>query len=213
MNIAESLRNLESVFLPDPRRKDVSIEYLHSKLADLNLNEKVPEGIAIQFETAKNLFLYSWFVHRFHHVADLHALTTLEFALKTRFDELNIEYWPQASLWKYLGKAGKYGIITAEDVPGYYEYAQHKAKQRTFQKILQRMIEEKLTELEYDYNDVSPESADFNPDHLSNTFNNLAETRNIFAHGTTSLFQPTFNVLELTQALINAIYSRESNET
>lgn len=206
MNTAESLRSLENLTRPDPRRKGGSIEYLHSMLEKLKLNKNVPEGITIQFETAKNLFLYSWFVHRFHHVADLHALTTLELALKTRFDELEIEYWSKANLWKYLSKAEKNGLITKEDVPGYYEYAKHKAKERHLYKNLQRMIEENLTELEYDESKVLLEEDDFNPNHLSDTFNSLYDLRNDFAHGTTALLTPNFGILNLTKSLINAIY-------
>jgi len=46
------------------------------------LNDTVPEKIREHFETTKNLLLYSWFVYRFIPVAEFHAATTLEYALK-----------------------------------------------------------------------------------------------------------------------------------
>ena len=36
------------------------------------------------FDTARNLLIYSWFVYRFNQVAELHAFSSLEFALKTK---------------------------------------------------------------------------------------------------------------------------------
>jgi len=50
------------------------------------LNDTVPEKIREHFETTKNLLLYSWFVYRFIPVAEFHAATTLEYALKERTD-------------------------------------------------------------------------------------------------------------------------------
>lgn len=211
MNIAESLRNLESVALPDPRRKDLSIEYLHSKLAELNLNERVPEDIAIQFETAKNLFLYSYFVYRFHHVADLQAIASLELALKTKLDELNIQYWPTCGLAKLLSKAQESGLIRVEDIPGYFESALRRAKQRHFFDTIQKMHDEGLEFLEVDESKVVPDLDDYDLNYLEKTFINLKEIRNIFAHGATTLFSPNLNILTLTKTLINTLYKPEQS--
>lgn len=206
MNEAEILRSPENILLPDPRRKNMSIESLHSKLSKIDLNPNIPEVISIQFETAKNLFLYSWFVHRFHHISDLQAIATLELALKSRFDELKIEYWSRATLWKYLDKAVSHDLIVPEDIPGYFESARNKAKQRNFKEQLKRLIDENLKELEYDESEVLPVLKDFNPNQLSDTFANLVQARNTFAHGTTTLLIPNLNILLLTKSLINALY-------
>src|SRR2546421_1491502 len=55
---------------------------LHADVADLNLNANVPDDVVIQFDTARNLFVYSWFSLRFVQVAQRHAYSTVEFALK-----------------------------------------------------------------------------------------------------------------------------------
>lgn len=198
MSILESLQTLENVMLPDSRRKHITLDYLHSELSKIELSKSVPEEITIQFETAKNLFLYSWFVYRFHHIADLQAIAALELALKTKFDELKIEYRPEAGLWKHL--------ITIEDIPGYFELAKHKARQRHLKKNLRKVIEENLEELKFDESAVLPEEVDFDPNYLNDAFTNLRELRNEYAHGTTALLTPNFGILNLTKSLINAIY-------
>lgn len=166
----------------------------------------MPEGIAIQFETAKNLFLYSWFVHRFHHIADLQAVATLELSLKTKFDELNIQYRPNCGLAKLLDKAEENLLIKSEDIPGYLESASRRAKHRHFFNTLQRMHEEDLDELEIDESKIVAEPEDFDLNYLKSTFLNLKEIRNIFAHGATALLFPSLNILTLTRALINTLY-------
>ncbi len=57
----------------------------HEALAQLVLNDAVPAGVRVHFETAKNLLLYSWFCYRFMQVAELHALGALEMALRRTF--------------------------------------------------------------------------------------------------------------------------------
>ena len=65
-------------------QRPITLEDQYKLVETLNLHDGVPEDICIHFETAKNLFLYSWFVYRFGAVAEYHSLITLEFALKTR---------------------------------------------------------------------------------------------------------------------------------
>lgn len=206
INRAESLRSLENLTLPDPRRKEVKIDILQAELAILKLNDNVPEGIAIQFETAKNLFLYSYFVYRFHHIADLQAIATLELSLKTKLDELNIQYRPNCGLAKLLDKAEENLLITTEDIPGYFESATRRAKQRHFYKMIQKMHEENLESLEIDESGIAPAPEDYDIDYLKTTFFNLREIRNIFAHGSTSILFPNLNILILTRSLINTLY-------
>jgi hypothetical protein len=44
----------------------------------------VPAPIREHFNTGKNLLLYAWFVYRFIPVAELHAYSTVEMALRER---------------------------------------------------------------------------------------------------------------------------------
>jgi hypothetical protein len=86
----ESLRTPGSALAPDSRStmfsiigsRPMTLEDRHSWVAAYRLDRNIPEAIRIHFETAKNLYLYAWFVYRFHNVAEQQALTTLEFALR-----------------------------------------------------------------------------------------------------------------------------------
>lgn len=97
MSDSDLLRTPSTVCTPDSRspkltfltNQPLTIEYQHEAIVEIVLHQNVPEDIRIQFETTKNLYLYAWFVFRFYPVAELHAYTCLEFALRARFgDEL-----------------------------------------------------------------------------------------------------------------------------
>ncbi|MCF8078613.1 MAG: hypothetical protein K9K88_04950 [Desulfobacterales bacterium] len=96
----EELKSLSGIFEPDIRstawfisepesgkQRKIAIEDHHKWISEIALVKSVPEKIRDHFETAKNLLLYSWFVYRFAPVAERHALTSLEFALKEYFGE------------------------------------------------------------------------------------------------------------------------------
>lgn len=68
------------------------INYLHDQLSPLLLNSKIPEDIRIEFEAAKNVFLYSHFSYRLTNISAQIALGVLEKFLKFHLNEnLNIE--------------------------------------------------------------------------------------------------------------------------
>ena len=80
---SDLLRTPEKACCPDSRvfalaRVDVrtglirqsNLKDQYAVVGSFLLNSTVPEDIAIQFETAKNLYLYAWFVFRFYPVAE-----------------------------------------------------------------------------------------------------------------------------------------------
>lgn len=93
----EKLKNLEDVMAADERMQhlvvfdDTSGEFRPIALRDLHsvadataLHDGVPEDIQSHFETARNLFVYSWFFYPFNVAAQLQAFSSAEFALKTK---------------------------------------------------------------------------------------------------------------------------------
>lgn len=62
----------------------VTLAQRHADLDTLVLAEAVPEAIREHFNTGRNLLLYAWFVYRFIPVAELHAYSTVEMALRER---------------------------------------------------------------------------------------------------------------------------------
>src|SRR6185436_14808131 len=75
-----------SVCEPDSRQSAFLIQLptIHAQLSAMTLHRGVPLAARQLFETAKNASLYSWFVYRFHQVAELVAYSALELALRAR---------------------------------------------------------------------------------------------------------------------------------
>ncbi len=83
--IEEDFRTPSNVMLPDDRSNLVglnSIEQLHEAIDEYRLDKSIPENIRIQFATAKNLILYSYYVYRFFPIAKHQLFVVLEHAIK-----------------------------------------------------------------------------------------------------------------------------------
>lgn len=84
---ADGLRNVDQLSLPDVRMRHFSVQESdtvraltqddrHAAISTLSLGATVPEEIRTLFDTARNVYLYAWFVYRFHVVAEQYALTS-----------------------------------------------------------------------------------------------------------------------------------------
>jgi len=106
----DTLRPLEKLCEPDERARflvridsrtgrsrPATAADQHGAVIDYRLNSTVPEEVVVHFETAKNLYLYAWFVFRFYPVAEQQALASLEFALRERLIEFVREHKETAS--------------------------------------------------------------------------------------------------------------------
>jgi hypothetical protein len=93
----EELKPLDQIFKPDPRQElfvkvdretgaitPITVEDLHANVEDIRLRDSVPESVRSQFNVARNLFVYSWFVYGFGPASELYAFGALENALKER---------------------------------------------------------------------------------------------------------------------------------
>src|SRR6267378_439361 len=201
------LKPLNEVLLPDPRFEFFAVQSGNSsrpfELADMHgrlnlskLDAIVPEVVRHQFETAKNLVLYSWLVFEFHTIGELQAYASLELALRTRFPEAKQkrrrkgrEIMEPLSLGPLLQMAVKEGVIIAEKLPAWErakfasewyqkEYNLQTGAQRTSAEWLQLVIE-----------------------HIPNFRNNLA-------HGNRRLYlEASLRQLETCSDLINQLFS------
>jgi hypothetical protein len=63
-----------------------SLEQIHADLSALTLHDRVPGGVQQLFETAKNARSYTYYVYRFHQLAEMTAYLALERALKERWN-------------------------------------------------------------------------------------------------------------------------------
>lgn len=189
---ADVLKPLHEVHLPDPRHNAVvkkQIEQLHAPLMRLSLNAAVPSDVQIGFDTARNLFLYSWFVYRFGTSARFQAYATLEYAIKARA--------PKAKLAQLRGLRACFD----------YAIAQKWFKDEGIRQYRRLMrIHNESSYLRESMGEI-PKQAQKLPDEwlqrLKETFPYL---RNAIAHGRPLLLGGDFLVLEMCCDLINQLF-------
>jgi len=56
----------------------------YTLIAGFTLVGTAPDKVRVHFETARNLLLYAWFAYRFIPVAEMHAFSTVEMALRLK---------------------------------------------------------------------------------------------------------------------------------
>lgn len=108
------LRTPETALLPDPRVEVLgrgSLGEHHAVIRAWTLHQGVPSEVREIFETARNLYLYSWFVYRFQPVAWFWSWTAVETALRARAGLVPGE---RGSLAKLLAEAQSKRWIRAE---------------------------------------------------------------------------------------------------
>lgn len=105
-----------SLLSPDPRSQGMTIDDLHSMVRAIELNDSVPAAIRGQFDTARNVFSYAWFVYEFTMLAEQHCYFVLEMALRQRLDpEAKPNTTKSPGLAKLLKAATDRGFLRRED--------------------------------------------------------------------------------------------------
>jgi hypothetical protein len=89
---------------------------LHSMVRGIELDDAVPAAIRDQFDTARNVFAYSWFVYEFTMLAEQHCYFVLEMALRQRLDpEAKPNTTKSLGLAKLLKAATERGYLQRKD--------------------------------------------------------------------------------------------------
>ena len=209
---ADELRNPQNACLPDPRLKNDAPD-MHARwraISALNFNADVPEAVVQHFETAKNVFLYAWFVYRFHMVAEQYVLSTLEFALRERILQENSN-----KLKKHIGSGLKKMLVIAREQawisnkrfePG-FELAQRNAMDRYKNKMIDLMNEHGLSEITLDYSTVEITEEDWSYNWIEHFESILPQLRNEHAHGTSNLYPTVFGTFEIVHNLIEQLFT------
>lgn len=240
------LRSPKDVFDPDPRSsgyevlgtqgfRPKALQDQHEAVAELTLHSGVPAAVVINFETAKNLNLFSWFVYRFHSVARSHAYACLELALKIRFkDDLyahkernrrsvydsKLKSNPQhvkpyqpldkekfhPMLRALLRYAIESGAVKNENFSDWRRKTQVRARYRRDIEAIKKMKASGLSELEIDDSQVEIKDEDRNHDYLDQVLQSVPFLRNEYAHGTTALDNQSLSALRLAAEIINQIF-------
>jgi hypothetical protein len=225
LNSAESLRSPDAAAEPDPRTTMFAGQTLpslavhHRDIEAIQLTIGVPEAVAIQFETARNLYLYAWHVYRFFPVAQSQALFSLELGLRARLpDRLPEPYqrpWQrQPMLAGLLGYAIDQGLVRNEGFRRWHQAAEGRARQRRSMEIFQAMIDQQLGSVEID----EEEAINITPDDQSWDLvkilrKSLPGLRNELAHGSSMLTNQVLGTIELVAEILSQIYVPDSGAT
>jgi hypothetical protein len=229
---SDKLRLPDCVCEPDPRTNlfvyvnkntgEVTpkvIDDQYQAVACFTLNSTVPSNIATHFETAKNLFLYAWFVYRFYPVAEQHVVASLEFALRERLHEFvasEKEKRPKAiepGLKKLLGHAIKEGIVRNENILARERLAKMLAKERySFQKSQEARSAGVDSWIEDD-SEIVVTQEDKDYDWLGDFYEIIPRIRNSYAHGSWHLYPaPVHHTFEMVSEIINQLFPVEPVE-
>lgn len=176
------------------------------------LNDSVPDEVLIHFETAKNLYLYAWFVYRFYPIAEQQALASLEFALRERFPDFVVAEkkkhrmgW-EPGLKQLLGYAIKEGFVRNEDFSTRERWARKRAERRYIYERREEMRRTGINSLEIDPSKAIVTQEDLDFDRLQVFLEVVPTIRNDYAHGSATLKNDVLNSFEFVSEIINQIY-------
>jgi hypothetical protein len=201
------LKALSEITLPDPRievepyrpqgERSLNPADIHERLESFGrLHDKVPERVRTQFEIARNLMLYTYFVFEFQTQAELQAYAALELALRERLGRptrkvkrgKEIKIVP-LMLKELLQKVIAEKLIQSEKLPSFErtnELRKHFAKQR-----------------EYEFEPMSAK------EWLELVQFHITSQRNHLAHGNPHLdLRFSFSQIERCADIINALFPR-----
>jgi hypothetical protein len=220
----EKLRPAAFVCEPDPRStsyvkidlatgasRNIELSDHHEAIAALTLHTGVPEHVVQQFETARNLYLYAWFVYRFYVVAEHHSLACLELALRDRLkDEISagkIDYrGKKPTLQPLLKYAVEQGMVRNEGFEIWRNRGVIRSRARVGMEKLQEMSEKNPDEMTWDESDIEVTPEDLDWDYVSGLVDFLPKLRNEYAHGSTNLHNLTLNSIQIVSEIINQLY-------
>lgn len=225
----DGFRTPEHLCDPDPRTRSFvrvdnksgvirslsSVDQFES-VAEYALSDAVPDKVRIPFDTARNLYLYAWFVYRFYNVAEQQVFACLEMALRERLkDEMPLpeDYWPKKrigqppSLRPMLRYVIDRGYIQNEGFRTWRNRGIIRARQRYEMEKLQEMRQKELESIQMDYSEVVVTDKDLQEyDYLSILLNDIPSTRNNYAHGSGMLHNQVLHSFEVVSELINQLF-------
>ncbi len=226
-DISDQLRSIDCVCEPDPRTKffvrldEHTGEFYprvitdqHSDVACFTLNKSVPSCVSVHFETAKNLYLYAWFVYRFYPVAEQQALASLEFALRERLSDFVAEEIKkhrsgiEPGLKKLLGHAIREGFVRNEDFSTREKWARRRAEFRHMFQKNEEMRNAGIDSWVIDELEIVVTQEDLNCDWLQIFLDAIPSIRNDYAHGSKTLRNNVRQSFEQVSEIINQLYPK-----
>ncbi|MEX0739816.1 MAG: hypothetical protein WD071_10795 [Pseudohongiella sp.] len=223
--IQGKLRPISDIFKLDAGNSSFgsTLESDHLFLSQITLSESVPADVRQLFETAKNLSLYSWFVYRFHQVAELIGFSAMEMALRERYvSELPADEEPAIgaenglkkrrrtpSLSALLTHAQNKHWITNHGFPDFYEIAYRAAQAKKRDEIIQSGALNVDESVEIPYPTEEEINAALSSlDIVGGIVKYAPILRNDLAHGSAMLLPGSISTLKKIADLINQIFTK-----
>jgi hypothetical protein len=221
---ADLLKRLENINLPDVRCsvysrfdelgiRDDTLEEHHADIAKFQLSADVPKDIVIQYETAKNIYLYAWYVYRFYPVAEHQALACLEMGLRARFPEglpPGFGYKNRPNLRPTLAPLLRYaidqGLIRNEGFSRWHSLVQQRARNRVMFEQIEDMGMSNSMVGEITVDEVVANAQDLDCDFVSALDEFLPGIRNSYAHGSSRLNNQVLGTFELVNEILAQVY-------
>ncbi len=207
--LQEPLKDLSQVVAASPIQKFLtsSLASSHAELLALRLHGGVPINVRQLFETAKNVSLYSWFVYRFHQVAELIGFAALEMALRHRagYVEFDGDRPAPPTLSKLLRRAQKENWIENARFPSLSARAFERARENIFFEEMAVGSPDEQRELR------TPTGADVDQalselDIVRGLVESAPKIRNTLAHGSSVLSPRSIKTLLTISETINQLF-------
>ena len=190
----------------------------------------VPKGVRLHFDTARNLYLYAWFVYRFHVVAEQQALATLELALRSRLREKGVldsdgvlmskkipsphapaparkQRLSPAGLHKLLQVAIEQGLVANDRFTRRQQWAEQLAEERARIEQIQFMSANNISEMAIDEAATIPTAEELAHDWLGEFQQILPGMRNDYAHGSERLHASVLRTFAVVAELVTQLYT------
>jgi len=181
----------------------------HEQVSGYVLHAGVPEEIVVQFETAKNVYLYAWFVYRFYPVAEHHSLACLELALRGRLEEeirTGKIKEKRPTLRPLLKYAVEQGLVKNEGFATWRNRGEINSRYRVEMEKMREAAEKNLDEVTWDESDIQVTEEDLNWDYVDMLADRLPELRNDYAHGSKELHNWALRSVQIVCEIINQLY-------
>jgi hypothetical protein len=220
----ERLRPAEDACEPDPRNtmfvridringtsRPMELGDHHELISAYVLHAGVPKEIVLQFETARNVYLYAWFVYRFYPVAEHQCLACLELALRERLKEeigTGKIKGKRPALRLLLRYAVDNGLLRNEGFSAWQNRGEIRSRARVEMEKMREAAEKNLTEIVWDESDIQITAEDLDWDYVKMLPDLLPMLRNDYAHGSTDLHNWALRSFQIVSEIINQLWQQ-----
>jgi hypothetical protein len=197
------LKNRDQILTQDPWWDGISIlgptgarkrtmDDHYSVIRTYLLIDNVPTDVVQSFETARNLYLYSFYAHQFLMVSELHAGISVEFALREKAIQESIPIKSTRGMRRLLDLAIEKQWISDK---GFQRFQKREAARQHNESVWADVMSPLPNDVRLDPNLFCKSLAEV-----------LPQIRNTLAHGSGMFYYTVLSTFELAADLINQLF-------